>query len=128
MMAKLALELERDQIRRGERIRGKLHIDVHREFEFRELVLSLECKMHYRKFLGRCSSPGGILARHQLLLEHPGKALPGSYIREFEIQMPPDAPISYHGKFVRTDWILTAKYDLPLKLDIRAQRELKVIP
>ncbi|MDO5682414.1 MAG: sporulation protein [Propionibacteriaceae bacterium] len=46
----------------------------------------------------------------------------------FQFQLPPDGPVTYHGKLLRVLWSVTARVDVSLAIDPKQSRDFVVSP
>ncbi|HUP24502.1 MAG TPA: hypothetical protein VNB06_16355 [Thermoanaerobaculia bacterium] len=123
-MSKCELTVELDEPKRryrcGEPVTGRVHVRTDGEVTCRKLVIEQVWRTH-----GRGNQAEGVLNEH---VEGDQRWLAGQ-VHEVPFSfLVPAAPINHHGHLVNVDHYVTARADLPWKLDPRAHADYLVVP
>lgn len=117
----IVVDREDRQYRGGQTLRGVVNVEVDGQVNCNGLTLALTWRTHGR---GNRDESGP----DQITL-YEGSWLPGEDLNyAFEIPLPASGPWTYHGEYVNVDWYLTARADIPWKLDPKAEEEILLVP
>jgi hypothetical protein len=104
----------------GSEVSGAVLVDVDAEVECRRLDVTLEWRTH-----GRGNTYRQVVATRS---ELPRRWLPGTrHEVPFRFALP-DAPATYHGRYLNIDHYVTARADVPWAIDPKAEVEVLVVP
>lgn len=106
----------------GERVGGSLSLVPEKSAKTRGVQLWIGCLIH-----GSGSSESIELFPEQFI--HEGHLEAGLPIQgDFEVFLPENAPLSYQGRRIKFDWVVTVRVDIPIWPDKRYNLPFTVAP
>ena len=111
-------------IKRGEVLEGSVIITLDEDIKFRDLIISFENKISYPNPCKKYFSYMNLISGSQQYMNKGGR-LRNAMI-PFEFTIPREAPPSYKGKYIESSWYVTVKVDIPLAIDIHAEKCVEV--
>ena len=112
-----------DKIKRGEVLRGKVIIELDKDVKVRAVSVSLDNRLSYPNPCTKNFSGWSTL--NHLLSPDTGDRLRSTII-PFEFNIPREAPPTYSGKSLVSNWKINVKIDRPLSFDIHAEKIVEV--
>ena len=124
-MSKCDLELTLDRpdrtYQRGDTVRGTLHVTVNKDVRCDGLNVKYYWSTH-----GRGNTDWALMQEITLFQ---GDLVAGQRRAfNFELVVPPDAPVTYHGHYLNIDHYMELRVDIPWAFDVKQVEEILVVP
>ncbi|MDP2909161.1 MAG: hypothetical protein Q8N77_05125 [Nanoarchaeota archaeon] len=151
-MSKLELILDKEVYKPGEKVEGSLLLDLKKDTKVRDVVISVygnerthitrthgsgknQHTVTYTEDVEVIDEPQSLIGQfdktYQLNPYDKGKniVLPsGQHNFKFSFQLPNDATPTYDGEHAEVKYELSAKVDIPWRLDIKQGKEIHILP
>ncbi len=105
----------------GDTVRGWLRVDLPADSRMRGISIELKWQTEGRGTVDECVV-GKVSWVETQLPASPPFELP------FELHIPANGPVSYHGNLLSIVWTLRANIDIPWAIDVGESREITVLP
>jgi hypothetical protein len=111
------------KVRRGEPLKGNIAISLEKEVNCRNLFISFDNVLTYHNPCVRDFSGWSI--QNSRVSSGKSERLCNAII-PVEFRIPENAPPSYVGKALNSRWMVKVKLDIPLAIDIHAEKIVEV--
>ena len=113
-----------EKIRRSEVLGGTVIISLDKDVKIRDVMISFVNMITYPNPCKKNFSTWNLISSSRTLPDK-GRRLRSAMI-PFEFDIPENAPPSYKGEYIGSAWQIKVKIDIPLSMDIHAEKSVVV--